>query len=63
MFYAVRWLKGGAVVGEQAFSDLLEAKAFAKDRLALQKVRKGATAAVVADADGVVYFRFGEGTR
>lgn len=61
MFYAVQWLRGGAVVGEQAFSNLLEAKAFAKDRLAVQKVRKGATAAVVADADGVVYFRFGEG--
>lgn len=39
MFYAVQWLRGGAVVGEQAFSNLLEAKAFAKDRLAVQKVR------------------------
>ncbi len=47
------------VVGERTFSDLLEAKAFAKDRLAVQKVRKGATAAVVTDTDGVVYFRFG----
>lgn len=61
MFYTVRWLKGEAMVGEKAFSDLLEAKAFAKDRLAVHKVRKGATAAVVADADGVVYFRFGKG--
>lgn len=42
-----------------AFADLMAAKAFAKDRLAVQKVRKGATAAVVADADGVIYFRFG----
>lgn len=61
MFYAVQWLRGGAVVGETAFSNLLEAKAFAKDRLAVWKVRRGATAAVVADSDGVIYFRFGEG--
>lgn len=61
MFYSVRWLRDGAVVGEKAFSDLLEARAFAKDRLAIQKVRKGATSAVVADTDGVEYYRFGEG--
>jgi hypothetical protein len=61
MFYAVQWLRGGVVVGEKAFSSLLEAKAHAKGRLALQKVRKGATAVVVCDKDGVVYFRFGEG--
>lgn len=61
MFYAVRWLKDGAVVGEKAFADLLEAKSFAKDRLAVQKVRKGATAAMVTDRDGMIYFRFGAG--
>lgn len=61
MFYAVRWLRGGAVIGEKAFSDLLEAKAFARDRLAVQKVRKGATGATVVDTAGVVYYRFGAG--
>lgn len=62
MFYAVRWLRGDKVVGEQAFTDLLTAKAFAKDRFAVQKVRKRATAAVVADVDGVIYYRLGEMT-
>lgn len=58
MFYAVQWLKGESVIGEQAFGDLREAKAYAKDRFAIQKVRKGVTAARVTDSEGVVYFRF-----
>lgn len=61
MFYAVQWLRGEMVVGQSGFDDLLAAKAYARDRLGIHKVRKGATAARVTDAEGVVYFRFGEG--
>jgi hypothetical protein len=61
MFYAVEWLKGENVMARQGFEDLREAKAFAKGRFAIEKVRRGATAARVIDGAGVVYYGIGAG--
>ena len=60
MFYVVNWLKGQEVVATTKFEHLLEAKAYAKDRLHVYRVRRGVTAAVVADVEGVTYFRLGD---
>lgn len=55
-FYRVHWLKGERELGRHAFDNLLAAKAFASERLRIQKIRKGADRARVIDADGVPYF-------
>jgi hypothetical protein len=57
-FYTVRWMKGATVVTETQFERLLDAKAHAKDRLAINRIRKGVTAAEVCDIEGVAYFCF-----
>ena len=57
-FYIVRWMKGNTAVAEACFSSLVDAKGHARDRLGINKVRKGVTAVEVSDVDGVGYFRF-----
>lgn len=57
-FYKVLWLRGDHEVARHAFGDLLRAKGFARDRMHIQKIRKGADLARVVDADGVQYFEF-----
>jgi hypothetical protein len=58
VFYVVRWLRDATVIAEARFGNLLEAKAHARERLTIQRIRKGVTAAEVADMEGVTYFRF-----
>ena len=50
------WLSGERELGCHCFDDLLAAKAFASQRLQIQKIRKGADRAQVVDTDGVPYF-------
>ena len=57
-FYLVRWMKGANAVFESKFDSLQDAKIHAKDRLAINRIRKGITAAEVSDIEGVAYFHF-----
>lgn len=57
-FYVVRWMKGAELISETRFDHLLEAKTHAKDRLAINRIRKGVTAVEVCDIEGVEYFYF-----
>jgi hypothetical protein len=58
MFYVVRFFRGREVVATHEFDGLVEAKTCAKNRLTIERIRKGATASEVADIEGVIYFRF-----
>ena len=55
-FYVVRWMRGATVVSETHFDNLTDAKAHAKNRLQIQRIRKGITAVEVCDIEGVTYF-------
>ena len=44
------------MVAEDRFENLLDAKAHAKERFQLNRIRKGITAAEVSDIEGVAYF-------
>jgi hypothetical protein len=57
-FYRVTWLRNGREVAQHGFDDLLQARNFAKDRLRIQKVRKGVDRVCVIDVDGVPYFEY-----
>lgn len=57
-FYRVSWLRNGREVARHGFDDLLQARNFAKERLRIQKVRKGVDCVRVIDVDGVPYFEY-----
>lgn len=55
--YIVRWLKDGAIVNEERFANLEDAKAHATEMAKLYRTVQLATSALVCDDNGNEYMR------
>lgn len=57
MPFTVQWLKNDTVVVERQFDELQNAKRGAREQLKRYRVSKGATSAIVTDAEGNIQLR------